>query len=106
LTGIGGTVFAGLAAIAHFSHRKVFCLLLVAFGLGLVGCVVTVLVNVPINHQLATWNPAALPAGYEALLHRWWEWHHVRFVSMFSAMCLVFCALIVRRQEPPEVHKG
>jgi hypothetical protein len=33
--------------------------------LGVVGSVITVSVNVPINGQIALWNPSALPEGYE-----------------------------------------
>lgn len=97
LTGIGGTLMAGLAAIAHKADRRAFLLLLAACALGIVGSLVTLLVNVPINERVATWNPAALPSGYEAFLRRWWEWHQVRLVAMFSGMCLVFVAMLVRR---------
>ena len=97
VTGIGGTILAGLAALAHKSDRKTFYLLLSACGFGLIGSLVTIFVNVPINEQVATWNPAALPAGYEVFLRRWWEWHQVRLVVMFSGMCLVFVAMLTRR---------
>jgi uncharacterized membrane protein len=97
ITGVGGTLLAGVSAFAHYSNRTAFYLLLAAFGLGLVGSAVTVLVSVPINEQLATWNPTALPLGYEEVLRRWWEWHHVRLATMFAAMCLVFGTLLTRR---------
>jgi hypothetical protein len=32
-----------------------------AFGLGAAGALVTIIVNVPINKQIAGWNPMALP---------------------------------------------
>jgi len=63
VTGIGGTLAALLAAFAHKSDRRTFHLLIAAFGCGAVGSLVTALVNVPINIELATWNPAALPPG-------------------------------------------
>ncbi len=96
MTGIGGTLLAGISAMLYRSQSRVFYLLLAACGLGIVGCLVTILVNVPINMQVATWNPVALPAGYEALLRRWWEWHHVRLVAMFSATCLVLASMLAR----------
>jgi uncharacterized membrane protein len=97
VTGVGGTLLAGIAAMAHRADRRAFHLLLAACALAAIGSVVTILVNVPINEQLATWNPAALPEGYETLLRRWWEWHQVRFVAMFTSMCLVFVAMLSRK---------
>jgi uncharacterized membrane protein len=96
VTGIGGTLLAGLAAMAHKAERKTFRLLLAACGFGLVGSLVTILVNVPINERVATWNPAALPTGYEEFLRTWWQWHQVRLVAMFTGMCLVFAAMLIR----------
>jgi uncharacterized membrane protein len=99
VTGIGGTLLAGLSALAHKSDRKTFSLLLAACGFGLIGSLVTIFVNVPINERVATWNPAALPAGYEVFLRRWWEWHQVRLVAMFCGMCLVFVAMLTRGRD-------
>jgi uncharacterized membrane protein len=93
ITGVGGTVAAGLAAV--FSrHRRTFWLLLLACGLAVVGDLVTVLYNVPVNNRLATWNPTDLPPDYMGYLLQWWHWHQVRFVAMFAAMCLVFAAML------------
>jgi uncharacterized membrane protein len=97
VTGIGGTLLAGIAAMAHRTDRRAFYLLLAACSVAAIGSLVTIVVNVPINEQLATWNPASLPAGYEELLHRWWEWHQVRLVAMFTGMCLVFVAMLSRK---------
>jgi uncharacterized membrane protein len=96
-TGIGGTVLAGIAAFLSRQDRKAFSLLLSAFACGVVGCLVTILVNVPINHELATWNPTALPTDYETFLRRWWAWHHVRLVAMFAAMCFTQASMLVKR---------
>jgi uncharacterized membrane protein len=98
VTGIGGTLLAGISAFVHRADRKVFYLLLTACGFALVGSLVTIFVNVPINERLATWNPTALPLGYEEFLRRWWEWHQVRMVAMLAAMCLVFAAMLVRKE--------
>ena len=97
VTGIGGTLLAGLAAMAHRTDRRVFSLLLAAFGLAAIGSLVTVLVNVPINERVAAWNPAALPPDYEMFLRRWWEWHQVRMAALFTSMCLVLAAMLVRK---------
>ena len=97
ITGVGGTLLAGFAAMTHRADRRVFYLLLAACGMAAIGSLVTIVVNVPINEELATWNPAALPVGYETLLRRWWEWHQVRLVAMFTGMCLVFVAMLKRK---------
>ena len=95
--GIGGTVLAGVSAALLRNQRAVCSLLVTACALAVVGSLVTSLVHVPINQELATWNPAALPQGYEAFLQRWWAWHHVRLVAMCAATGLVFAAMLVRR---------
>jgi uncharacterized membrane protein len=97
VTGVGGTALAGISALLYRSDRRAFYPLLLAFALGVVGDLVTVLVNVPINNRLATWNPTALPADYQDYLLRWWQWHHVRLVAMFAATCSVFVAMLARK---------
>jgi hypothetical protein len=81
ITGIGGTLLAGLSAVLYKSERRRFWF-----------------VNVPINNRLATWNPTALPPDYQDYLRQWWQWHHVRFVAMFAATCLVFAAMLVHER--------
>lgn len=100
VTGIGGTLLAGISALVHKDDRRTFYLRLAAFGCGMVGSLVTIVVNVPINERIATWNSAALPTGYEAFLRRWWEWHQVRLIAMLAAMCLGFVAMLNRKQLP------
>ena len=97
VTGIGGSVMTGIAATAHKADRRTCRLLAAACALGVVGSVITIVVSVPINNELATWSPTALPAGHELLLRRWWDWHQVRLVAVFSAMCLVFVAMLGRQ---------
>src|SRR3954469_4559161 len=97
VTGIGGTLLAGISAAAYKHDRPAFYLLIVACALSAAGSLVTILVNVPINNRLATWNPTALPPDYQNCLRQWWQWHQVRLVAMFSAMCLVFVTMLLRR---------
>jgi uncharacterized membrane protein len=97
ITGIGGTLLAGITAVAWRNDRRVFKLLIAACSMGALGSLVTLFVNVPINERIATWNPAALPPDYRDYLREWWQWHHVRLVAMFTAMCLVFVAMLVRK---------
>lgn len=98
VTGVGGTVLAGVSAALFRRERAVCYLLLATCACSLLASVVTILVNVPINHQIATWNPAALPANYAELLNRWWRWHEVRFASLFTGMNLMFVAVLLRKE--------
>lgn len=100
VTGVGGTLLAGLSAFVHRSDPRTFYLLLAACGFAIVADVVTIFINVPINNRLATWNPASLPPDYQVDLRQWWQWHHVRLVGMVAAMCLVFAAMLGRPVPP------
>lgn len=98
ITGIGGALLAGVAAFLHKSDPKVFRLLLLASVLTAISCTVTILVNVPINNQIATLNPAALPPNYTELVTRWWHWHQVRFATLMPSMICLFIAALIRKQ--------
>lgn len=100
VAGLGGTVMTGIAVIAHRSDRRTCGLLAAACALGVVGSVITIAVSVPLNNQIATWSPLALPAGYELVLRRWWNWHQIRLVVVFGAMCLVLLAMLGRKPSP------
>jgi len=97
ITGIGGALLAGVAAMLHRGDPVVFRLLLLACVLTSVACAVTIFVNVPINNQIATFNPAALPPNYQELVTRWWHWHQVRFALLLPSMICLFIATLVRK---------
>ena len=97
ITGIGGTLLAGLSAWLHRSDRRASYLLLLACAIAAVSDLVTIFVNVPINNRVATWNTLALPPDYKDYLLRWWQWHQVRLVTMMTATCCVFSAMLVRQ---------
>jgi len=99
IIGVLGPLLAAVCAVVYRENRRMFFFLVMAFGLGAVGVLVTVLVNVPINEQIAGWNPAALPSGYEDILRRWWNWHIVRLITSVGAMCALFVALLARSSE-------
>ena len=66
ITGVGGTLLAAVSAVVHRRRRPAFALLLTACALAAVSSVVTIVVNVPINEQIATWDPNAMLAGRDA----------------------------------------
>jgi len=94
----GATLLAGISATTYREQRRVCSLLVAACVLAAIGSLVTIFFNIPVNERLATWNPKALPPDYQDYLRQWWQWHHVRLVAMFAAMCLVFAAMLARRQ--------
>ena len=100
VTGIGGTLLAGISATLFRRDRPAFYLLLATCALGLLAALVTIFVHLPINARVATWNPTALPPDYREFLDRWWKWQQVRLVAMLAAMSLVFAAMLVRKQSP------
>ncbi|HTJ15937.1 MAG TPA: DUF1772 domain-containing protein [Steroidobacteraceae bacterium] len=94
MIGILGPLLAGLTAALMRADRPVFYCLVAACLLGVIGVLVTVAINAPINEQIADWKPAALPAGYEDVLQTWWTWHIVRTIADIAAMCAAFLALL------------
>ena len=96
--GIGAVLLTGISAALSFRDRPVFCVLFVALVCVLASNVVTVVVHLPINRQLASFNPAALPANWPELRDRWWEFHMVRLVTLLAGMVLVSLAAVMRTQ--------
>ena len=76
IIGTLGPILAGICAIICRANRRMLFFLVAACGFGAVSVLVTVLINVPINEQIAGWDPAALPPGYEHALRRWLELAH------------------------------
>ncbi len=98
LIGIGAIIMAAISAFLFRRDRPVFYLLLATCIFSLLATLVTIFVHLPINAQVAAWNPTALPANYRELLDHWWGWHQVRLVVLIAAMSLVFAAMLVRKE--------
>src|SRR4051794_38279178 len=47
VTGMGGTLLAGISAVLHRRDRATFYLLMAAFAMGVVGSLVTIIFNIP-----------------------------------------------------------
>ena len=97
ITGVGGTLLAGIAALMYRRERALSYLLLAACVGCAVASMITIIVHLPINARIATWNPSALPANYREYLDRWWEWQKLRLVGLFGGMCLIFVAVLLRK---------
>jgi uncharacterized membrane protein len=78
-----------------YTHQpQVFYLTLTAFALLIVALLVTMLVEVPIVHQIITWNPAAPPDNWQKLRDRWGAFHILRIVAGISALLALLIAAI------------
>jgi len=98
ITGIGGALFAGISAFLFRDNQRVFYLLLLACALCSISCLVTIIVQLPINAQINSFTPTALPANYTELVTLWWHWHQVRLVSLLGSMTFLFVATLIRKQ--------
>ena len=57
----------------------------------LLGIVVTLVIEVPINKQIASWDAAAVPAQWSTIRDRWLQFHNVRTGMGIGAFV---CALV------------
>ena len=57
----------------------------------LFGVVITVVIEVPINKQIASWTPATIPNNWMQLRERWLSFHNVRSAAGVLAFA---CALL------------
>ncbi len=59
-----------------------------AGSLLLVGIVLTIVFELPINKQIASWSPNAVPANWMELRARWIAFHHARTAAgMLASVC-------------------
>jgi uncharacterized membrane protein len=58
--------------------------------------VYTVLLPVPINNQIARWQPDSLPANWRELRHRWDTLHAIRVGFLLVALILLVASCVIR----------
>ena len=99
----GALVLTGLAAALHFTgdRRNVLPWLAAAFILYLVGVVITMAVNVPLNDAIKAGDPARIGDLAAVRRHfseaRWSAWNLVRTVTSTTAFgCLIGAAMMYR----------
>lgn len=98
---IGGlALIAALAALAaSWRSPRDRRLILAAVACLLIGLVVTVVVHVPINAEIAAWRPVAPPAEWQQLRDRWLAAHAVRTVLAVAGFVLLVAGHRRRRTE-------
>jgi len=96
---IGGlALLAALAALAaSWGSRRDRWLVLGAVSCLLTGLVVTVVVHLPINADIATWRPATPPADWQQVRDRWLAAHAVRSALTLAGFGLLVSAGLGRR---------
>ncbi|WP_291863723.1 anthrone oxygenase family protein [Bradyrhizobium sp.] len=93
-TGVLCLVLAGVSLI--WWGRPGGILILAASLLYLLGCFgVTLLCNVPLNHQLAAVAPAQEAALWSRYLDLWTAWNHVRTLAPILSAILFTAALLL-----------
>ena len=80
-----------LFASAYLMHGINRALFVVSGLLILVGIVVTLIFEVPINKQIAVWTPSTMPPNWTSLRDRWVRFHWLRTIAGIAAFV---CALI------------
>ena len=70
-------------------------LALAAAGLFAAMIIYTVLLPVPINNQVARWQPESLPANWRELRHRWDALHAVRVGVLLLALVLLVASCLL-----------
>jgi uncharacterized membrane protein len=78
--------------------------LLAGFLLMVAALVVTLAVEVPIDHQIQGWTAATLPADWRSIQARWERWHTIRtFVSIAALAAATISAVVTGGPNEPGV---
>lgn len=80
-----------LFASAYLMHGGNRICFVIAGVLLLMGIVVTLVFEVPINKQIAAWTPATVPPNWSSLRDRWVRFHWLRTLAGMAAFA---CALV------------
>jgi uncharacterized membrane protein len=99
--GTAALVLLALAAALSFRDRPIFLLLAAATLCVLTSDIVTVHYHLPINAQIAAFNPQALPANWPALRDAWWHYHKLRLAALTLALTLLSLATTLRTPSLP-----
>jgi uncharacterized membrane protein len=81
LTPVALLSIAPVLFISYGEWPMTFYLNLAGFALFIVALLVTMLVEVPIVKQIATWTVSTLPGDWQQLRDRWVAFHIIRVVA-------------------------
>ena len=88
ILGSAALIFLALGVFFARAVPAAFALSLVGLVLCLGDMLVTVLVNVPINGEVQSWQPDAPPVEWRRLRDRWERFHSIRTLLIVSGFAL------------------
>jgi uncharacterized membrane protein len=88
ILGSAALIFLALGVFLVRAVSAAFALSLAGLLLCIGDMLVTVLVNVPINREVQTWQPNAPPAEWKRLRDRWERFHSIRTLLVVSGFGL------------------
>ncbi len=80
--------------LSYNERPTTFYLALAGLVLFIIPLVVTMLVEVPIVHQIVTWTDSTLPANWQQLRDRWGAFHYFRIVPSLVGIVLLLVGAI------------
>ena len=80
--------------LSYRQRPMVFYLSTVALVLFLIALLVTVVIEVPIVQQIATWTPSTLPKNWQALRDRWMRFHVLRVIAGIASLIFLLVGAI------------
>jgi hypothetical protein len=83
-----------LTLVAHTTRSAPWWLALAATVLFALISVYSVLLPVPINNQVARWQPDSVPANWRDLRRRWDVLHAIRVVFLLIALILLVASCV------------
>ncbi|MGI4854924.1 MAG: anthrone oxygenase family protein [Janthinobacterium lividum] len=87
------TTLVLLVAAAYLHHGRTRGLFTAAALILLAGIVVTLIVEVPINKQIASWTATSIAPDWAVLRERWIHFHAIRMAAGVAAFV---CALLAQ----------
>ncbi|MBB5062279.1 DUF1772 domain-containing protein [Granulicella mallensis] len=80
--------------LSYHERPLTFALSATALVLFIVALLVTVLVEVPIVEEIATWTVSTLPADWQELRDRWLRFHLIRVIAGLASLVLLVVGAI------------
>jgi hypothetical protein len=80
--------------VAHTTRSIPWWLALASAALWAIMIVYSLLLPVPINNQVARWQPDSLPANWRDLRRRWDLLHAIRVVFLVIALILLIASCV------------
>ena len=99
---MSAALLSGLVLLVRLRKRlrsTDFLLAAIAFGAALTVFIITIVVNVPINNAMMTWNPAWPPANMRDPWATWENAHVIRTIVSVIAFLVAVVRLALRSEE-------